>query len=46
MRYEYFLSDHPLPYQTTFTSEQREVATDGQTDKRTNGQTKIAKQLQ
>jgi hypothetical protein len=29
----YFLSDDPLPYLTTLTSEQREVATDGQTDK-------------
>jgi hypothetical protein len=33
MCYEYFLSDDPLPYLTTLTSEQREVAMDGRTDK-------------
>jgi hypothetical protein len=36
IRYEYFLSDDPLPYLTTLTSEQREVATDGQTNGRTD----------
>jgi hypothetical protein len=33
MRYVYFLSDDPLPYLTTLTSEQRKVATAGWTDK-------------
>jgi phage-related minor tail protein len=38
MRYnEYFLSDDPLLYLMTLTSEQREVATDG-TDGQTDGQ--------